>query len=93
MLLHLPHMRGCWNTVNPIVFGDMKQCVAPEDEPLLEAAILHALEDFAGPIAIGLRSGHVDTPNIAVPLGIRVRLDLSETENPRLEFMEAAVKT
>jgi muramoyltetrapeptide carboxypeptidase len=70
----------------------MKQCVAAEDEPLLEQAIMHALEDFAGPIAIGLRSGHVDTPNITVPLGVRARLNLEDAAGARLEFLEAAVK-
>jgi muramoyltetrapeptide carboxypeptidase len=91
MLLHLRYA-GMLEHVSGIVFGDMKQCVGPEDEPLLEAAILHALRDFAGPISIGLRSGHVDTPNITVPLGVRVRLDLREQENQRLEFLEAAVQ-
>lgn len=90
MLLHLRYA-GMLENVSGIVFGDMRQCVAPEEEPLLEKAILHALRDFAGPIAIGLRSGHVDTTNITVPLGVRVRLDLSEQENARMEFLEAAV--
>jgi muramoyltetrapeptide carboxypeptidase len=57
---------------------------------LLEGAILHALRDFAGPIAIGLRSGHVDTANVTVPLGVRVRLDLREGDGARLEFLEEA---
>jgi muramoyltetrapeptide carboxypeptidase len=90
MLLHLRYA-GMFEHVSGIVLGDMQQCVAPEDQPLLEQAILHALRDFAGPIAIGLRSGHVDTPNITVPLGVRVRLDLGEQENPRMDFLEAAV--
>ena len=92
MLLHLRYA-GMLEQVHGIVFGDMQQCVKQEDQALLEAAILHALHDFAGPIAIGLRSGHVDTPNITVPLGVRVRLDLSAAERPRLEFLEAAVST
>jgi muramoyltetrapeptide carboxypeptidase len=90
MLLHLRYA-GMMENVSGVVFGDMRQCVGPEDELLLEAAILHASRDFAGPIAIGLRSGHVDTPNVTVPLGVRVRLDLSEAEEPRLEFLEKAV--
>jgi muramoyltetrapeptide carboxypeptidase len=90
MLLHLRYA-GMFEHVSGIVLGDMQQCVAPEDQPLLEQAILHALGDFAGPIAIGLRSGHVDTPNITVPLGVRVRLDLGEQKNPRMDFLEAAV--
>ena len=89
LLLHLRYA-GMLENVTGIVFGDMKQCVPAEDEPLLEQAILHALRDFAGPIAIGLRSGHVDSPNITVPLGVRVRLDLSAESDPKLEFLEAA---
>jgi muramoyltetrapeptide carboxypeptidase len=90
MLLHLRYA-GMLENVSGIVFGDMRQCVAAEEDALLEAAILHALRDFAGPIAIGLRSGHVDTPNVTVPLGVRVRLDLRE--GAKLEFLEAAVKS
>jgi muramoyltetrapeptide carboxypeptidase len=70
----------------------MRQCVAPEQEAAVEQSILHALRDFAGPIAIGLRSGHVDTPNITLPLGVRARLDLTSAENPRLDFVEPSVK-
>jgi muramoyltetrapeptide carboxypeptidase len=90
LLLHLRYA-GMLEHVTGIVFGDMKQCVGPEDEALLESAILHALRDFAGPIAIGLRSGHVDAPNITLPLGVKVRLDLSVDGNPRMDFLEAAV--
>jgi muramoyltetrapeptide carboxypeptidase len=59
---------------------------------LLEAAVLHALADFAGPIAIGLRSGHVDGANLTLPLGVRVRLEMNAAGNPRMEFLEAAVR-
>jgi muramoyltetrapeptide carboxypeptidase len=87
MLLHLRYA-GMLEGVCGIVFGDMRQCVRAEQDALLEGAILHALRDFAGPIAIGLRSGHVDGPNVTVPLGVRVRLDLRD--EARLEFLEAA---
>jgi muramoyltetrapeptide carboxypeptidase len=91
MLLHLRYA-GMLENVSGIVFGDMLQCVGTADNTLLEGAILHALRHFRGPIAIGLRSGHVDTPNVTVPLGVRVRLDLSEADAPRLEFLAAAAK-
>jgi len=91
MLLHLRYA-GLFEGVQGIVFGNMRQCVGPEDEALLERAILHALADFAGPIAIGLRSGHVSAPNVTLPLGVRVRLDLADAENPQLHFLEAAVR-
>nr|WP_179493426.1 LD-carboxypeptidase [Granulicella arctica] len=90
MLLHLRYS-GLLEGVKGIAFGDMKQCVAPGEMELLEGAILHALRDFSGPIAIGLRSGHVDAPNVTLPLGVRVRLDCSVAENPRMDFLEAAV--
>jgi len=90
MLLHLRYA-GLLEHVSGIVFGDMRQCVEPEEEIWLEAAILHALADFAGPVAIGLRSGHVDGANLTVPLGVRVRLELEEAGSPRMEFLEAAV--
>jgi muramoyltetrapeptide carboxypeptidase len=90
LLLHLRYA-GMLEYVTGIVFGDMQQCCAPDQQELLEQAILYSLRDFAGPIAIGLRSGHVDAPNITLPLGVRVRLDLSEKENPRMDFLEATV--
>jgi muramoyltetrapeptide carboxypeptidase len=91
MLVHLRYA-GMLDHVSGVVFGDMVQCVPPEDQTAVEQSILHALRDFAGPIAIGLRSGHVDTPNVTLPLGVRVRLDLSAVENPRMDFLEAAVR-
>jgi muramoyltetrapeptide carboxypeptidase len=90
MLCHLRYA-GMLEHVTGIVFGDMKQCVPPIMEAMLEQAILHALAEFDGPIAIGLRSGHVDEPNITLPLGVRVRLDLHDASEPRFDFLEAAV--
>jgi muramoyltetrapeptide carboxypeptidase len=89
MLLHLRYA-GMMEHVTGIVFGDMQQCVQPEEMPLLEQAVLHSLKDFAGPVAMGLRSGHVDGANVTLSLGVRVRLDLSERDVPRLEFLEGA---
>jgi muramoyltetrapeptide carboxypeptidase len=92
MLLHLRYA-GVLRSVRGIVFGDMHQCAAAAGEHnYLERAILHSLRDFDGPIAIGLPSGHVDGSNITLPLGIAVKLDLAEAGNPRMHFLEAAVK-
>jgi len=89
MLLHMRYA-GLLQHVTGIVFGDMRQCVAPEEQALLEAAILHALADFSGPIAIGLRSAHVDGANLTLPLGVRARLDLTVADDPQLKFLESA---
>ena len=95
MLLHLQYA-GVLDRVRGIVFGDMQQCLTatePEararEEALLEGALLHRLEGFTGPVAIGLRSGHVDRPNVTLPLGIAAELDLSGA--PALHLQEAAV--
>ncbi len=90
MLVHLRHA-GLLEEVTGIVFGDMRQCVTPEQMALLEAALLHSLRDFAGPIAIGLRCGHVDGANLTLPLGVAVRLDCSDPPDPRVHFLDGAV--
>jgi muramoyltetrapeptide carboxypeptidase len=57
--------------VRGIVFGEMLDCVSPGAAPeLLEEVILRAFEDFTGPIAIGLRSGHVSRQNVTLTLGV-----------------------
>src|SRR5207302_955149 len=75
MLLHLRYS-GRLAGAKGIVFGDMQQCVPSEEQEQLEQAIMHSLRDFDGPIAIGLRCGHVNGANITLPLGVTVRLDL-----------------
>lgn len=90
MLLHLRYS-GRLEGVKGIVFGDMAQCVGVEEQEYLERAILHSLRDFSGPIAIGLRCGHVSGANITLPLGVQAKLDLTDLENPRMDFVEAAV--
>lgn len=90
MLLHLRYS-GRLDDVRGIVFGDMAQCVAEDERDLLERAILHGLRGFPGPVAIGLRCGHVDGANRTLPLGVPARLNLSDVKNPQLSFLAAAV--
>jgi muramoyltetrapeptide carboxypeptidase len=68
MLQHL-RFAGLMERVGGVVFGDMGACVDAGEMELLEAACLHGLGGFAGPVAIGLRSGHVESGNRALPLG------------------------
>jgi muramoyltetrapeptide carboxypeptidase len=91
MLVHLRHA-GMFENVTGIVFGDMAQCGDASEQAAIEASILHALQDFNGPIGIGLRSGHVESRNITLPFGVRVRLDLEDAAHPRMTFLEAAVR-
>lgn len=89
MLLQL-RLAGKLDHVRGIVFGAMKDCVQPgTPETLLRDVLRRMLADFPGPVAIGLRSGHVDTRNITVPIGVPCALDL--TGEPALRFLESSV--
>ncbi len=73
-----------------IVFGEMLDCASPGAAPdLLETAILSALSGFDGPIAIGLRSGHVSRQNVTLTFGVEAELTVSE--EARLNLLEPAV--
>jgi muramoyltetrapeptide carboxypeptidase len=90
MMLHL-HYAGLLDRVKGIVFGDMAQCAADEAEAaLIEKALLHNLRNWSGPIAIGLQCGHVNTPNVTLPLGVKARLICGDTAE--LHLLEAAVQ-
>ncbi|HEX4030181.1 MAG TPA: LD-carboxypeptidase [Terracidiphilus sp.] len=66
---------GKLDGVPGIVFGEMLDCVSPGAAPgLLEEAILSALDGFDGPIAMGLRSGHVSRQNVTLRFGAEAEL-------------------
>ncbi len=76
--------------VSAIVFGEMLDCASPgAPTDLLESSILSALEDFGGPIAFGLRSGHVSGPNVTLTLGVAA--ELRPGAHPTLHLLEPAV--
>lgn len=74
MLQHLK-FAGAMERVTGVVLGDMSANVEPAEMSFLEQACLHALRDFAGPIAIGLKCGHVEAGNRSLPLGAWARMD------------------
>ncbi len=66
---------GKMEGIKGIVFGEMLDCASPGAEPdLLEKVITSALADFDGPIAIGLRSGHVSRGNVTLTFGVEAEL-------------------
>ncbi|WP_263354979.1 S66 peptidase family protein [Acidicapsa acidisoli] len=76
--------------VKGIIFGEMLDCVSPGGRPdLLEEVILNALDDFEGPIVIGLRSGHVSRANVTLTFGVQA--ELVATLEPELRLLEPAV--
>jgi muramoyltetrapeptide carboxypeptidase len=76
--------------VRGIIFGEMLDCVSPGAAPeLLKEAIRSALSGFEGPIALGLRSGHVSRENVTLTFGVEAELAVGETA--RLYLLEPAV--
>jgi muramoyltetrapeptide carboxypeptidase len=73
-----------------IVFGEMLDCASPGAPPeLLDQAILSALDGFDGPVAIGLRSGHVSRENVTLTFGVEAELTVAG--EARLNLLEPAV--
>ena len=73
-----------------IIFGEMLNCTSLGAPPeLLVDVIQHAFEDFTGPIAIGLRSGHVSRQNVTLTLGVEA--ELTVRDEARLHMIEPAV--
>lgn len=62
-----------------IVFGEMLDCASPgADANLLEQVVRNAFTDFDGPIAFGLRSGHVSRHNVTLTFGAQAELRVGE---------------
>lgn len=82
---------GKLDGVRGIVFGEMLDCASPgASAKLLDEVILRFFEDFDGPIAIGLRSGHVSHENVTLILGVEAELRIDEEAT--LELIEPAVE-
>ncbi len=90
-LLRQMILAGKFEGVSGIIFGEMLDCVAPGQKPeLLDEVILRVLDWFQGPIAIGLRSGHVSRRNVTLAFGIEAELHLERA--PVLSFLERATE-
>jgi muramoyltetrapeptide carboxypeptidase len=77
MIQHL-RFAGLLRHVRGVVFGDTSANVEASEMALLEAACLHALGDFKGPVAMGLRCGHVHHENRSLALGAWITMNDGE---------------
>jgi muramoyltetrapeptide carboxypeptidase len=73
MLMHL-RLAGKLDSVRGFIFGQFAGCDEPGGEYTLRDAILRALEGLNVPIVVGLPSGHVDSGNLTLPMGVPARL-------------------
>jgi muramoyltetrapeptide carboxypeptidase len=89
MLMHLK-LAGKFKEVRGFVFGEMLDCLQHKDQGYsLEEVILRVIGDLGVPVAYGLRSGHVSSGNITLPIGVRAELAISGG-NVELKFVEPA---
>jgi muramoyltetrapeptide carboxypeptidase len=81
---------GKLDGVRGIVFGEMLDCLSPgASADLLDQVILRVLQDFKGPIAIGLRCGHVSRQNVTLTFGVEA--ELHAAKKAELNLLEPAV--
>lgn len=81
---------GKFDGVSGIVFGEMLDCASPgAPVEMLDEVILRFFEDFDGPIAIGLRSGHVSHENVTLTFGVEAELKADAVAT--LDLIEPAV--
>ena len=74
-MLRQMQLAGKFEGVQGIVFGEMLDCVSAGAPPnLVEDVIAAVMDWFPGPIAVGLRSGHVSHRNVTLPFGVEAEL-------------------
>jgi muramoyltetrapeptide carboxypeptidase len=72
-----------------VIFGEMNGCLGDTNNPaVLLSVIADLFAEYAYPVGFGLPAGH-GGENLALPLGVRVRLD---TRRQCLTFLEQAVE-
>jgi muramoyltetrapeptide carboxypeptidase len=82
---------GKLDEVRGIIFGEMLDCTSPGAAPeLLDEVILRVFDDFPGPIAIGLRSGHVSHSNVTLTFGVEA--ELHAANEAQLNLLQPAVE-
>jgi len=90
MLMQLK-LGGHLDGVQGIVFGEMLDCFqSPTQDYTLEEVILRIVGNLRIPIAFGVKSGHVTSGNITLPLGVNARLSVRNQE-VELKIIESAV--
>jgi len=89
MLMQL-RLAGKLEGVRGFVFGEMLDCLPPKGESYtLQQVILRVLAPYNVPIVYGLKSGHVSSGNITLPIGVQAELEAADS-GVHLKIMEAS---
>src|SRR5215469_6104923 len=90
MLMQLK-LGGHLDGVQGIVFGEMLDCTQSRTQDYtLQEVILRIVGNLGIPVAFGVKSGHVTSGNITLPLGVQASLSL-HSGKARLRILESAV--
>jgi muramoyltetrapeptide carboxypeptidase len=77
--------------VRGLIFGEMIDCIqAANQDYTLQEVIMRIVGELNIPVAYGLKSGHVTSNNITLPLGVKAKLRV-EKEKVGLKILESAV--
>jgi muramoyltetrapeptide carboxypeptidase len=92
MLMQL-RLAGKLAKVRGFVFGEMLDCLPPKGETYtLQQVIMRVLEPYNVPVVYGLKSGHVTSGNITLPIGVQAELE-AEAAEVNLGILEASTVT
>jgi muramoyltetrapeptide carboxypeptidase len=89
MLMQLK-LAGKLNGVRGLVFGEMTDCFQTANQGYtLEEVIMKIVGSLGVPVAFGVRSGHVASANLTLPLGVEAELSVQDGA-VKLKILEAA---
>jgi muramoyltetrapeptide carboxypeptidase len=89
MLMQL-HLAGKLKGVRGFIFGEMLDCRPPAGESYtLQDVIMRVLRRYNVPVVYGLKSGHVSSGNITLPIGVEAELSAG-SEGVALKILEAS---
>jgi muramoyltetrapeptide carboxypeptidase len=92
MLMQL-RLAGKLDKVRGFVFGEMLDCRPPDGETYtLQQVIMRVLAPYNVPIVYGLKSGHVTSGNITLPIGVTAELE-AEGADVSMRILEASTVT
>ena len=90
MLMQLK-LAGKLENVRGLIFGEMIDCIqAANQDYTLQEVIMRIVGELNIPVAYGLKSGHVTSDNITLPLGVKAKLQV-EKERVGIKILESAV--
>ena len=86
-------LAGKLDGVRGVVFGEMLDCAPPKGETYtLQQVIMRVLAPYQVPIVYGLKSGHVSSGNVTLPIGVQAELE-AQGANVSLRILEASTVT